>query len=214
MRTLILGISGIDRLAEEWNMKQFIRALISFTLISLAFTGTVLAIQVNIDPAAYTGRWAADYGPDQQGGIVVDLATGSHVVSLGGAELFFNVAVDGTVTVENGISASGGVGTLTFNTTTLKVNPVCYRGNWRVTDEATPNLRGVQLVTLVPGLRFYSLEVGANGGFFFDIEGDGTVTVQNGTAATGGVLEDPEVAEGVGSLKLKNTQRFGCGKIR
>ena len=196
-------------------MKKLARALISFILISFAYSGTALAIQVNIDPAAYTGQWTVDYGPVQQGDIVVDLTTGSHVVSLGGAELFFKVAVDGTVTAENGISATGGESTLTFNTTTLKVNPVCYRGNWRVTDEATPNLRGVQFVTLVPGLRFYSLEVGANGGFFFDIAGDGTVTVQNGIAATGGVLEDSKSAERVGRLKLKDTRRrFGCGKIR
>lgn len=199
-------------------MKKFARALISFILISFAYAGTALAIQVNIDPAGYAGQWTVDYGPAQRGIVVVDLGdpdatTGFHVVTIGGAELFFNVAADGTVTVKNRFAARGGFRTLTFNTTTLKVNPVCYKGNWRVTDEATPNLHGVQFVTLVPGLRFYSLEVGANGGFFFDIAGDGTVTVQNGIVATGGALDDSEGAERVGRLKLKDTgRRFGCGQ--
>ncbi len=198
-------------------MKKFARALISFILISCAYAGTALAIQVNIDPAGYAGEWTVDYGPAQRGMVVVDLGdpdatTGFHVVSIGGAELFFNVAADGTVTVRSRFAARGGFRTLTFNTTTLKVDPVCYKGNWRVTHEATPNLRGDQFVTLVPGLRFYSLEVGATGGFFFDIAGDGTVTVQNGLAATGGALDDSEGAERVGRLQLKGTgRRFGCG---
>ncbi len=192
-------------------MKKFARALITFILISLAYAGTALAVQVNIDPADYTGQWTVDYGAAQQVGVVVDLNTGSHVVSIGGAELLFDVAVDGTVTVVNGVSATGGVGTLTFNTTTVKVNPVCFHGKWRVTDEATPDLHGVRFVTLVRGLRFYSLEVGATGGFFFDIEGNGTVTVQNGIAATGGAHGNPNGEEVVGRLKLKGTaQRFGC----
>ena len=188
-------------------MKTFARALISSMLICFAYAGTALGIQVRIDPADYAGQWTVDYGPVQRGIAVVDLGepdatTGFHVISISGAELFFNVAGDGTVTVENGKAATGGAGTLTFNTTTIKVNPVRFTGNWRVSAGATPDLSGVNFVTLVPGLRFYSLEVGATGGFSFDIADDGTVTVQNSTAASGGH------GGGHGKLKFKNTRRF------
>ncbi len=188
-------------------MKTVAKALINSTLICFAFVGTALAVQVRIDPADYTGQWTVDYGPVQRGIVVVDLGepdatTGFHVVSIGGAELFFSVTAEGTVTVKDRFAAKGGVHTLTFNTTTIKVIPESFFGNWRITDGATPDLSGVQFVTLVPGLRFYSFEVGATGGFFFDIAGDGTVTVQNDIAASGGH------ARRHGVLKLKNTSRF------
>ena len=184
-------------------MKKFARALIISTLICFAYAGTALGVQVRIDPGAYTGVWTVDYGPAQQGVAVVDLTkvdptTGFHVISIGGAELFFNVAADGTVTVENGKAATGGVGTLTFNTTTIKVNPVFFKGYWRVSAGATPDLFGSHSVTLVPGLRFYNLKVGPTGGFPFDIAGDGTVTVHNSLAASGGFRY----------LRLNGTKRF------
>lgn len=187
-------------------MKTVTRALISM-LICFAYAGTALGVQITIDPADYTGQWTVDYGTVQRGIAVVDLGepdatTGFHVVSIGGAELFFNVAADGTVTVKDRFAAGGGFQTLTFNTTIIKVNPVSFKGNWRVSDGATPDLSGVNFVTLVPGLGFYSLEVGATGGFFFDIAGDGRVTVRNRIAASGGH------GGGHGRLKLEDTDRF------
>lgn len=194
-----------------WNMKIFARALISSILICFAYVGTALGVQVRIDPADYTGQWTVDYGPVQRGVVVVDLderdaTTGFHVVSIGGAELFFNVAVNGTVTVKDRFAAEGGSHTLTFNTTTIMVNPVFFLGNWRVSDGATPDLSGVKFVMLVPGLRYYTLEVGATGGFFFDIAGDGTVTVQNDIAASGGQARTHGRRHGI--LELKDTSRF------
>lgn len=172
-------------------------------LVFYAYAGAALAVQVKIDPADYTGEWTVDYGPGQRGIAFVDLGepdatTGFHVVSIGGAELFFSVTDHGIVTVENRFAASGGRRTLTFQTTTLEVFPKNFHGNWRVTDRATPDLAGRHVVTLVRGLRFYSFEVGANGGFFFHIERDGHVRVQNGVAAKGGKHR----------LVLENTERF------
>lgn len=188
-------------------MKTCVKLLISSGLICCVYTGDALGAQVRIDPAGYLGQWTVDYGLVQQGVVIVDLgdadpASGLHVISIGGAELSFGVAVDGEVTVENSVAATGGAGTLTFNTATILVNPVSFSGLWRVTDGATADLSGPQYVTLVPGLSFYSLEVGANGGFSFDLAGSGRVTVRNDTAAIGSY----------GYLELKNTQRFLRGQ--
>ncbi len=184
-------------------MKKPLGTLIGSMLILVGNAGATLAVQVKIDPAEYAGQWTVDYGPVQRGIVVVDLGepdstTGFHVVSIGGAELFFNVAADGTVRVKDRFAARGGLRKLTFKTTTVAVNPKQFQGNWRVTDGATPDLVGRQVVTLVAGLGYYSFKVGANGGFFFHITRDGRVRVQNGVAAKGGR----------GSLMLKNTKRF------
>ena len=184
-------------------MKKLVNNLIGSCLIFFAYAGTALGVQVTIDPAAYTGKWSMDYGSERLGAAVVDLgpvdpAIDAHVISVGGAELFFNVAANGKVTVANGVAAAGGTGTLRFNTTTVTVDPVFFSGNWRIIAGATPDLTGVQTVTLVPGLSFYGLEVGATGAFTFHVAGDGTVTVQNSLAATGAA----------GALTLNNTERF------
>lgn len=180
-----------------------IMALIGFALVLFAHTGVALAVQIEIDPADYTGQWTVDDGPAQKGPVVVDLGapdptTGSHVIGIGGAQLFFDVADDGTVTAKNPSAAKGGPGKLTFSTISIVVDPQFFRGTWKVANGATAELTGLQAVTLVRGLRYYSLEVGANGGFLFDIADDGTVVVRNDLAGAGGP----------GSLTLGNTERF------
>ena len=180
-----------------------VRTLIGLTLFFLVSVGAAQAVQVTIDPSDYTGEWTVDYGPAQRGITLVNLGkpdatTGFHVISIGGAELFFSVANDGTVAVNNPFAAKGASHLLTFNTTEIAVSPVNFKGNWRISDEATPNLIGPQKVTLVRGLSYYSFKVGANGGFFFHISGNGQVSVPKGIAATGGN----------GLLVLKNTERF------
>ena len=184
-------------------MKKLIGTLISATLLCFAYTGTALGVEIIIDPAAYTGQWTVDYGPAQRGAAVVNLGDvdstlGAHVISISGAELLFNVTSRGWVRVDNRAAATGGRGKLTFKTTEVEVDPVFFGGKWRVTQGATPELTGVQTVTLVPGLKFYSLKVGSIGGFVFHLADDGSVTVQNDLAATGGH----------GTLTLKNTRRF------
>lgn len=182
-------------------MKTLIKALIGSSL--LCFAGTALGVQVTIDPADYAGEWRVNYGAARTGAATVDLgsvdpATGSYVISLGGAELLFNVDSDGIVVVQQSAAATGGDHTLTFNTTTITVDPVYFAGDWRVVANATPDLTGLQPITLLPGLQFYALEVGATGGFTFHVEDDGSVTVPNPLAATGGP----------GTLTLENTERF------
>jgi len=184
-------------------MNRLFGVLISCASLGIAYSGSALGIQIIIDPEAYMGNWSVDYGPARRGSAVVDLGnpdatTGAHVISLSGAELFFDIGGDGMVRPRNGASATGGLGKLTLKTTTVKIDPVAFRGPWRLSAGATGKLRGAQFVSLVPGLKFYNLEVGAAGGFVFHLADDGTVTVQNPLAADGGVR----------TLTLKGTERF------
>ena len=180
-------------------MKKLARTLIYSVLICFAYAGSAFAVQVSIDPGAYMGKWVVDDSIPHQGALSVNLAAGTHSVRVGGADdIFFDVASNGKVTVQNSAAASGGWHSLTLKTTTVSVDPVFFTGKWRVSAGGTPDLIGAQPMVLVRGVRFYSFEVGATGGFFFHVAGDGTVTVQNPLAASGGI----------GTLRLNNTERF------
>lgn len=188
-------------------MKKLVGFLVSAILLNLAYAGTAMGAGFTINPGAYTGQWSLNYGPARQGVAVVELGPvdsviGAHLISISGAELFFNVSSRGKVTVANPDTARGGKSKLTFKTTKIAVDPGFFTGEWRVTQGATPNLVGPQTMTLVPGLQFYSMSIGATGGFTFHIAGDGTVTVKNSLAGTGGA----------GTLKFNNTERFLAGQ--
>lgn len=184
-------------------MKQLARILISATLLALACTGSALAMEVTIDPNGYTGQWTLDYGDPRSGIAVVtlgkpDTTTGAHTLSLGGTEILFDIAADGTIVPRNQVAAAARGATLRLNTTIIVVDPGLFTGDWRIVEGGTPDLQGKRRITLVRGLRFYALEVGATGGFHFAIDGEGTVSVQNALAATGGYR----------TLTLNDTERF------
>lgn len=184
-------------------MKQLARMLISTTLLSLACTGSALALQVKIDPNGYTGQWTIDYGESRSGVAVVtlgepDTTTGAHVLSFGGAEILFDVAADGSILPRSPDAAAVRGSTLLLKTATILIDPMHFTGDWRIVEGGTPDLTGKRRVTLVRGVRFYALEVGATGGFHFDIGADGTVRVENALAASGGYK----------TLTLNNTERF------
>jgi len=184
-------------------MRKLMSTLVSAAL--LGFVGTAQGVEVTIDPGAYTGQWVVDYGPARQGPATVNLGaadpvTGGHVISISGAELYFSVSASGRVSViTSGAAKAAKKGSkLTFNTTTVAVDPGFFGGEWRVTQGATPNLIGPQTMTLVAGLQHYNMKLGANGGFTFHLATDGTVTVKNTLAGTGGS----------GTLTFNNTERF------
>lgn len=184
-------------------MNKALRILVGAALLCFAYAGAATAQFIKIDPAGYAGVWTVDYGPPHQGPTAVQLGPAdavvhAHVISLGGAELFFNVGPNGYVSVTPSAAATSGFGWLSFNTTTVKVNPGFFNGNWRIVAGATGNLVGVQKITLVAGLSFYDLELGATGGFSFNVAADGTVTVLNSLAASGGK----------NSLTVNHTDRF------
>lgn len=184
-------------------MKRLARLLLSVTLLSLACTGSALALEIKIDPNGYTGRWTIDYGEPRSGVAVVtlgepDTTTGAHVLSLGGAEILFDIGADGSIVPRNPEAAAVRGSALILKTATILIDPVHFTGDWRIVEGGTPDLTGKRRVTLVLGVRFYALEVGATGGFHFDVAGDGTVRVENSLAATGGYR----------TLTLKSTERF------
>lgn len=177
--------------------------LISVSMLCGVISSAALAVEITIDPAAFSGDWMVDYGPVQRGPAVINLGEpdpvrGAHVISISGAELMFNADANGLVTPNNPKSAYGEKYRLVFNTVQITVDPVFFSGKWRVSQGATKNMFGVQTVALVPGLKFYSMKVGSTGGFDFHINDEGTVIVRNELAAKGGP----------GSLKLNNTEKF------
>lgn len=184
-------------------MKKFIGMLISATLLGSAYVGTAQGVEITINPGAYTGQWSLNYGPPRQGLAVVELGAadpvlGSHLISISGAELLFKVSSKGRVSGITKGAGTGGRRNLTFTTATVAVDPGFFPGEWRVTQGATANFTGPQTMTLVRGLKFYSMSMGANGGFTFHIADDGTVKVKNNLAGTGGP----------GTLTFNNTERF------
>lgn len=178
--------------------------IMSSLMLCFIHAGAAFATEVTIDTAGYAGEWTVDYGDPHRGPAVVQLGepdriVGAHVISLGGAELMFNVdEKNGQVIVRQTKAADGGRYTLTFNTTKVRIDPVHFRGDWRIAGGASGDYRGVQEVILVKGLSFYGLELGATGAFSFDIAGDGTVIVRNPLAGSGGKK----------SLTVNNTERF------
>lgn len=185
-------------------MKKTIGILSSIILLGFSYVGSTFAVDVTIVPGTYTGKWSVDYGPAQQGrGKVtlgaIDPAINSHLISISGAEIFFNVDNGGAVTVINSEAAHGARnGQLHFKTIDIEVNPAHFTGKWRVTQGATADLTGIQTITLVKGLSFYNMKVGANGGFTFHIGADGNVSVKNAVAGAGGL----------GTLSFGDTERF------
>jgi len=66
---------------------------------------------------------------------------------------FFDVAANGDVASQNTAAAAGGVNLLTFNTTTINVDPMAFAGTWFLLG-VTGNLSGQQAVTIVPGVSY------------------------------------------------------------
>jgi len=190
----------------EITMRAILRILVGVWLIH---AGAAAAITVNVDPGSYLGEWRIDSEAVQSGGSVAnfDLAVGSHQAIIGyttqhpfaGNVFSFDVDSSGAVTVPNGISATGGIGILDFNTRSLTVNTgayVCSRCLWYFNLNVTPFFQGSQIVNLVPGIEYY-VGVGSgadqtSGAAVASIAGNGTVTVLNEQgsptiSATGGI---------------------------
>jgi len=143
------------------------------------------AVPITVNPGAYQGRWSAIDGAHYNAAMV-DLPVGVNWIAISGFGSFLvDVAADGSVTVQNGVSAVGGAGTLTFNTTTLAVDPAAYTGRWQLSGVSSSARYGPATETVVPGIR-YGVFVSGFGSFLVDVAADGSVTVQNGVSAVGG----------------------------
>ena len=155
-------------------------------------TVTFKTMSLTVYQSSYVGEWKFEHITGQLvgGPHTVQFVPGtSGMINIATDSFTFFYANDGTVTIDNGISAIGGSQSMTLNTTTIAVNPQAFSAPWRV-DRFTPsNLyqTGPGSIVAVPGV---SLSVNAaNGfsGFVARVDGNGTVTVQNGVSAVGGL---------------------------
>ncbi len=160
------------------------------------------AVSIDVDPGAYVGAWGIEgwpaVTPYASGRRTITLSGGSsYRVRVGGQANFglfeISVAADGSVTVPNGTSATGGAGILRFVTAPVTIDPAAYLGSWDV-QGIVPFGTGARVAALVPGTN-YIAHVGGIGNFgsvMFSVAADGTVTPINlawfadSSAATGG----------------------------
>lgn len=176
------------------------------------YTGSTIEFNTTIvfvDPTDYLGLWTfARNGAFAPGPRDVVVVPGLRwQVNVGNADnVIINVAADGAVTSKNTAAATGdpgpvsnGVGSLTFNTSTVTVDPGAYQGLWAFARNGT-EAAGSRSLTVVPALR-WQVNVGNAGTFHIDVAADGTVTSLNSEAALG----DPApVTDGAGSLMFLN----------
>lgn len=140
--------------------------------------------------------------PFLQGPQVVDVVPGiEYYVGVGsGADqisaFVASIAGDGTVTVltDQGaptISATGGTDALTFNTTTLSVNPAGFTGPWSIGFGISDDHTGGATPTIISGLQYKMViaKPRSSAQFFFQhaTDGSGVVTVPNGVSGVGGI---------------------------
>ena len=173
------------------SIPRFLPIVLLLAVLSAISPSRAEALSVYVDPGAYSGPWFASTSPsppgNHTGAQTLDFATGSNFVYVGsyGAIEFF-LAGDGTVTVAGGNdAATGGASTLTFQNSSLSVNPSLFTGDWLI-NGVTGTLNGPQTLVIVPGLR-YGIDIGQVGGrMFVTVAADGQVTVENGVSGVGG----------------------------
>ena len=149
-------------------------------------------VDVAVDPADFDGLWNISRGEPgaylsgpTTATLVPDVGFILRVGSLGSAAIRTDAV--GNVTVDNGVSGVGGLGTLEFNTVDVAVDPGEYVGGWNVSrGEPGSYLTGPALATLVPGLTF-KMTVGTNSAFYVEALADGMVDVFNPSHGVGGV---------------------------
>jgi len=173
-----LNLGPVTQFFKSMRLLQLfvILAFISFYSINAQ------AIVINIDPGSYNGTYIAPGLGFVTGPTSPDLVQGTHTIVVGQVGSFtFSLAADGTVTSNNTDAASGGPAILTFNTTTITVDPGAYEGSWAL-QLVSGFGSGLRNFVVVPSLN-YSVLVGQSGNFGFSLAADGTVTSISNTDA-------------------------------
>ena len=153
---------------------------------STAYTQTFV---INIDPAAYTGKYSAAGQGFVTGPSTLNLAPGTYSLdngtSVGASAFQFDVDANGDVTSLNTAAATGSGNTLVFNNTTIVIDPGSYTGKYLVDSFFPPTVTGLQTFVVIPGLRYAVDNATLTGfsAFQFDVAANGDVTSLN-TAAS------------------------------
>ncbi len=145
-------------------------------------TSSATAIQISIDPGAYSGNYAIS---GQLKPTSIDLAPGTHTVTIAPSNSFsFSVGEDGSVTPLNPASAEGRARSLTFKTATIRVRPKNYTGTYAISGvDGTPGQSGNRSFVVVPGVPGYILHIAPSNNFRFDVDDMGRVVTPNTAAA-------------------------------
>jgi hypothetical protein len=140
-------------------------------------TLTFNTIEVEVVPGAYTGTYYVS-GVDTRAKagrrpFVVVRDVGNYVLAISPSASFrFHVDDNGAVTCPSA-AAEGGPKTLTFNTTTVEVDPGGYTGTYYVSGVDTTRASGTRTFVLMPGVGGYVLVIvpGVNPPFKVDAYG-------------------------------------------
>jgi hypothetical protein len=128
------------RRVGRWLGLALFISLIGSAAVTFAHT-------IGVDPGPYQGFWSAG-GHSGSGPATIELPSGRSFVRVGAPGGFYiNIRDDGTVIVENGVSAIGGIRTLTFNIAPIMIDPSDYPGSWYI--EHVFASKGQQTVSLV-----------------------------------------------------------------
>jgi hypothetical protein len=141
------------------------------------------------DPGTYTGNYTVAGQGSFTGPTTLELAPGVYTVDngagLGGSSFDFQVDALGNVTSLDPLTAVGGLGTLSFRTAAVTIDPGAFAGAYTLSGFGSTLFTGPQSVNLIAGL-YYDLTSAAGGGSFtFQLDGAGNVVAVNSTAATG-----------------------------
>lgn len=187
-------------------------------LAALCASNLALAAPVTINTGQYSGLWDMDLSSNfVSGPATLELAAGNHTLRVGTlAQIPFTVGAAGEVTLAaayNGISATGGNGSLNLLTLPVTVNTGAYGGYWRISrvNENGIGTLGTATVHLVPSERvnpnglvgaLYSVSVGvATTSITMALRGNGSMSLVNGPfGGTVGMMYDA----GGGTLQFRN----------
>lgn len=121
-------------------------------------TLTFYTTTIQIDPAAYAGTWwlfgvlPATLSGSQVTTVVPGVGYQIRVAQLGFGAFDFTVAATGNVTSQNNAAAFGNGNLLTFNTTTIRIDPLGYSGGWWLFGVVSSS--GAQNAIVVPGVSY------------------------------------------------------------
>lgn len=182
--------------------------------IGMFLSPFAVAVNVSIDVGNYIGQWDMDIdGNFASGSRTLDLAPGLHRIRPGTvAQVLFNVDASGNVTLApeyDGISATGGAGTLNLLTVPVQIDPGDYDGKWEIS-RVSGVKTGNRTVRLVPTEQTnqdgsiggeYLLSFGlASSAVKVNLRADGSKTFSDGNNAFAGAVFDD-----FGVLKFRNT---------
>lgn len=220
-RMLIAGVSAFVSVDQSGFVTPHSSAAMAGGYRSVIFN--TLPLSVNV--AGYASIWnLAGVDGEAPGSrtfdLVPGLSGGYRIVIANSASAFFTFGPDGQVTSTRPSAMAGGLGTLTFITAPIQIDPGQFTGTWAFhgIDE---HRSGVRTISLLPGLSGYRIWVGDGGSMFLRVEPDETVVVLTPGSAIGELRRltfntvrielDPAGYTGVWSLEGITGSKTGVG---